>query len=421
MAEIVVVGGGFAGMSVAARLAKLRHRVTLLEQASALGGRLLPDPAGPWYLHCPTVTLPGVLRDLFRKSGRPLERALNLEGGSLRHHVWPDGSALGLEMGNRGVQHDAVARSLGADSAQEWSLWVDQWAAAWDSVRRVALDRLISGPHDFNRQQRRQLRMHRNLRRIVRRGPIDEHLSSLISVDAQLDGHDLRRVPGLWALQHYVERTFGRWSVEGGPEALATALITRLAERKVQVSCSVNATDIRTRNGAVFGVDTDTGAVDAEIVLWCAGSLPASMPVSKRLPMTPSTRTLIRLTHPKPSLPADITVHCAPPVRLWSVDNQHWTVVHRSGQDPLAALARTGIDLRNSIDQQHRRSPSELIQQAHFGWHVHSPRDAFSDLRHSAGNHAMWMAGAHASLTPDIETIGMHTAAIADQIGAVPR
>ena len=40
MANVVVVGGGFAGMSAAARLAKLRHDVTLLESSQSLGGRL---------------------------------------------------------------------------------------------------------------------------------------------------------------------------------------------------------------------------------------------------------------------------------------------------------------------------------------------------------------------------------------------
>ncbi|MGH3424842.1 MAG: FAD-dependent oxidoreductase, partial [Nocardioidaceae bacterium] len=42
MASVVVVGGGFAGISAAVRLAKLRHEVVLLEASDEVGGQLRP-------------------------------------------------------------------------------------------------------------------------------------------------------------------------------------------------------------------------------------------------------------------------------------------------------------------------------------------------------------------------------------------
>jgi phytoene dehydrogenase-like protein len=66
-----VVGGGFAGMAVAARLAKLGHTVTLHEAGEHLGGSLAPlaQDGFRWDRHASTLTLPAVLRDLFRKKG----------------------------------------------------------------------------------------------------------------------------------------------------------------------------------------------------------------------------------------------------------------------------------------------------------------------------------------------------------------
>ncbi|WP_317696188.1 FAD-dependent oxidoreductase [Aeromicrobium sp. REDSEA-S32_B7] len=58
MARVVVVGGGFAGTSLAARLAKLRHEVVLLEAGDRLGGRLRGHQAGDglWQLDLDTFT-----------------------------------------------------------------------------------------------------------------------------------------------------------------------------------------------------------------------------------------------------------------------------------------------------------------------------------------------------------------------------
>jgi phytoene dehydrogenase-like protein len=97
MARVVVVGGGFGGMAVAARLAKLGHAVTLLERGTRLGGALVPvEQDGFAWDGGPTYTvLPAVVRDLFRKSGRPAERELELiELDVLREHRFPDGSSV---------------------------------------------------------------------------------------------------------------------------------------------------------------------------------------------------------------------------------------------------------------------------------------------------------------------------------------
>jgi flagellar motility protein MotE (MotC chaperone) len=100
MARVVVVGGGFGGMAVAVRLAKLGHEVTLLERAERLGGALTTVRADGFTWDAgPTHTmLPAVLRDLFRKSGRPIERELDLVPlDCIREHRFADGSSVVIE------------------------------------------------------------------------------------------------------------------------------------------------------------------------------------------------------------------------------------------------------------------------------------------------------------------------------------
>ena len=86
MADVVVVGAGLGGLAVAARLAKRGHRVTVLERTDRAGGaihRVEQDGFG-WDAGPSSTTLPAVLRDLFRKSGRPLERYLELPAARAR-------------------------------------------------------------------------------------------------------------------------------------------------------------------------------------------------------------------------------------------------------------------------------------------------------------------------------------------------
>ncbi len=89
-----------------------------------------------------TVTLPAVFRDLFRKSGRPLESVLELKMTTGRRHVFKDKSVLDLPLGNRGDQHAALIEAFGED---EWSPWIDGLADTWDVIRRTALDQVFAG------------------------------------------------------------------------------------------------------------------------------------------------------------------------------------------------------------------------------------------------------------------------------------
>ncbi len=97
MSRVVVVGGGFGGTAAAARLAKLGHQVTVVERRDRLGGAVgfVEQDGFRWDAGPTSTALPAVLRDLFRKSGRPLERELELVPVEpMREHRFEDGSSV---------------------------------------------------------------------------------------------------------------------------------------------------------------------------------------------------------------------------------------------------------------------------------------------------------------------------------------
>lgn len=418
MANVVVVGGGFAGMSAAARLAKLRHQVTLLESGDRLGGRLHGHTIDgqTWQLQLDTVTLPGVFRDLFRKSGRPMDKTLGFAKTEGRRHIFKDGTVLDLPLGNRGDQNEAIVDVFGHD---DWSPWIDQFAEQWDLIRRLALDQVFEGKPAVDRSIRKALRPRRTVRALDK-DFADECLAKMVLDPVRLAGQDWRTTPGFVAIAHYLERSFGRWRFDGGLPGLAAALETRLGERRVTIVLGETAHSIVRENDQVTGVVTDQRTVPADVVVWTAPTGPTPLRPPPGLPVIPASRTLVTLSGDAPALPHEVLVHTNPPIRLWSVNGSQWTIEHRSGEDPLNALVRGGLDLRPFVTQRHDLSPSDLVSMGHWGWTWNTWTSAF-DLPGIAPKGGLYFAGAQAHPGGTLEAIGMATAAIAEHVGPARR
>lgn len=418
MARVVVVGGGFAGLSAAARLAKLHHDVTLLEASDELGGRMrgITVDGRTWQTELDTVTLPAVFRDLFRKSGRPLESVLELTMTEGRRHVFKDKTTLDLPLGNRGDQHAAVTAAFGDD---DWSPWVDSLADTWDVIRRTALDQVFAGKPAFDRSVRKVLRPRRTVAALADKFP-EEWLAKLVLDPIRLAGQERHGTPGFVAVSHYVERNFGRWRFTGGLPVLADALETRLGERDVTVQLGESAHELVRNGDRVAGVVTDRRSIEADVVVWCAPTWPAPLPPPRTMPVIPAARTFIALSADAPPMPDEILVHANPPIRLWSGDAGLWTIEHRSGEDVLRALTRFGIDLRPYVIARVDLNPSELVGIGHWGWAWQRWSTAW-ELPGVAPTGGLYFAGAHAHPGGSLEAIGMATAAIAADVGPAAR
>lgn len=418
MANVVVVGGGFAGLSAAARLAKLRHGVTLIESGDRLGGRLHGHHADghDWPLELDTVTLPGVFRDLFRKSGRPIDRVMGLEKTEGRRHLFDDRSVLDLPLGNRGDQHEAVLGLFGED---EWSPWVDRFAEPWNQIRRMALDEVFPGRPAVTRPVRKLLRPRRTIAALDR-DFADERLAGVVLDPFRLAGHDRRTTPAFLAVSHYLERSFGRWRFEGGLPGLAAALEKRLTERRVTVELGESGIDLVRDAGRVTAVVTDRRSVPADVVVWCAPTRPTSLPPVRMLPVIPASRTLVTLSPDAPPMAEEVMAHASPAMRVFTAGDRRWTIEHHSGEDPVLALARLGLDLRAHLLTRTTLTPSDLVSMGHWGWTWTGWTTAF-DRPGVAPTGGLYFAGAHAHPGPTLEAIGMATAAIAADVGPVAR
>lgn len=433
--RIVVIGGGFGGMAAAARLAKIGHQVTLLERSPTLGGALQPITADgfTWDAGPTTTLLPAVIRDLFRKSGRPLEKEIDLQPLDIvREHRFEDRTVLRLPSGSRADQI-AAFDSLGSGLGAAWSSYVDAHSDTWDVLRRGYLEQAWDpalSPRELTDLLGSREMLHKRLRREFK----DERLRLVASHPFVIDGHDLRNVPVWMGVMSYLEQTFGTWTVPGGLSAIGAALTDRLATREVTVERGTSALDLVLRDGRVVAVRTDGGDVDADAVV-CAID-PRRLPalagfVHRTMPAIPPVVAHVGLEGDVPDLPHEVVLHGDPMLVVRTGGSAEgrapeggaaWTIIGRGrlAEDVLRALARHRVDIRSQVVTRIDRSPLDLVDAwggSPLGllWQGRATvRDRLGPTTPIPGVYA---AGAHATPGSGLPFVGLSAALVADAIG----
>lgn len=433
MARVVVVGGGYGGLASAVRLAKLGHPVTLVEASGALGGALAPVTADgfTWDAGPDSMLVPAVVRDLFRKSGRPLETELGRDLEPLevvREHRFLDHSVLRLPGGSRRAQITAFDE-LGAGLGNVWDAYVEQYASVWEVLRRHYFEQPWQRdalPPEVARLFDSREVLHKRLRRAFR----DDRLADVAAHPFRAAGSDPRDVPAWAGVETYLEQSFGAWTVPGGMHRLRDLLAARLTTRGVTVLLDTPVRDLVVRAGRVAAVRLATGEVDADVVV-CAidpRRLPALAPyVERTMPAIPPVISYLGLEGDLPDLPHEVVLHGDPMLvvrRGGQAPPGHtaWTLHGRGklAEDMLRVLARHRIDVRDQVVARVDRTPLDLVT----GWGG-SPYGVLWQGRNTVSRRlgpttpvpGVFMAGAHATPGAGLPSVGLSAALVAQSIG----
>lgn len=275
---VVVVGGGLAGMAAAARLAKSGHRVELLEAGDRLGGTWAPyDFQGRLVDAAPSVLgFPAPWRDLFRKSGRPLEAELARSGYALKpaapaRYLFSDGAELVLPT-ERGEQYASLTATFGRSAAERWRALVDDLDRVWQVVRPLGLESELRSRQQL-KPARKSLWSRKSVDQLA--AELDEpHLAAVVRSVAYRLGSHPARTPAWCTVELSVQRTFGRWTIgsdtigsDGAPtdrgrsSVLVDTLAARLALRRVTVRLDTRVTGLSASDGRVTAVQCEDGSL----------------------------------------------------------------------------------------------------------------------------------------------------------------
>jgi phytoene desaturase len=281
MATVTVVGAGVGGLAAAARLAAAGHRVTVFEQAPAVGGKLgrheRVTAAGTFRFDTgPSLfTLPQVAAELFAATGGGGLDLVPLD--PIVRHRFPDGSTLDSTAGDGFAER--IGAAFGADAAADWRrLWRRAgrvWEASWRHVLTSPVDSpLRMAGLAWRLGDLAAIAPGRTLRGLGRRHLRDPRLRMLLDRYATYTGADPRRAPAALLAIPYAELRFGGWYLRGGLGTLADALLERCASLGVRVHTGAAVRSITVAGSRAAGVVLEDGtAVAADVVVANADAL----------------------------------------------------------------------------------------------------------------------------------------------------
>ncbi|MDA3021188.1 MAG: phytoene desaturase family protein [Actinomycetota bacterium] len=274
--KVIVIGAGVGGLATAARLAAKGKSVTVLEQANHFGGKLAAYRRDGFVFDTgPSLfTLPAVYRDLFLKTGAPLEEAIDLQPlDPAFRYQFSDGATVVMPGVGAGQCADALAAGIGGKAAEEWRTLIKRGGEMWQITREPFLQSPLAGWRNIlalakNPSHVQTVAPFMTLRSLGEKTFSDKRLVTLLDRYATYTGSDPRKAPAVLATVPYVEQTFGTWHIGGGVSSLADALVQRCRDLGVELHTNTNVTSISTTGNEVTGVRTGDGeAFMADIVV----------------------------------------------------------------------------------------------------------------------------------------------------------
>ncbi len=271
--RVVVIGAGIGGLAAALILAARGLDVTVLERASAPGGKMREAKLGTTRIDCgPTVlTMPDVLADIFAEAGETLSAHLTLQPAeTIARHAWSETERLDLFADVR-RSADAIGVLAGAAEARGFLDFIARArrihhtldgpfmrrpAPSMTGLLRRAGPRALLGISPFGR-----------LWPALEQHFRDPRLRQLFGRYATYCGSSPFLAPATLMLVAHVEQT-GVWLVEGGMHRIATVMASLATGRGARIRYDAEVAGIVAERGRCSGVRLAGGErIEADAVL----------------------------------------------------------------------------------------------------------------------------------------------------------
>ncbi len=268
--KIVVIGGGFGGLSAAVRLQANGHDVTIVEKRDKLGGRAyVYQQEGFTFDGGPTIiTAPWLIDELFSAAKRDTRDYLQLVKLDPFYNIrWEDGTVF-----NYNDNRENLIAQVAKIAPEEVKSYA-RFTSSLDEIYRVGfelIDKPFSSVWDMAKivPKMIKLRSDRSVYKFASRFFKNEKLREAFSFHPLLIGGNPFTSTSIYAMIHELEQKFGVWFAMGGTGALVNALGALFTDIGGSVMTDSEVAEIVVREGAARGVKLQTGKMlDADAVV----------------------------------------------------------------------------------------------------------------------------------------------------------
>ena len=260
--RVAVIGSGFGGLALAARLQAGGLQTTLIEKRDRPGGRAyVYEDKGYTFDGGPTViTAPSCLEAVFAAAERSMSDYVELMPVTPFYRLhWEDGYS--FDYSNDGA---ALANQIRAKNPRDVDGY-ERFLAYASDVFEEGYTKLANEPFlDFWSMiragpQLMRLEAYRTVYDMVSRFIQDDQLRQVFSFHSLLVGGNPFATSSIYTLIHTLERKEGVHFPRGGTGALVRAFVKLFEELggELRLDCPVER--IRTSNGRVTGIDAADG------------------------------------------------------------------------------------------------------------------------------------------------------------------
>ncbi len=260
-AALIVIGGGFAGLSAASHLAAKGHHVRLFEKNESLGGRARSfsdrgfffDMGPSWYW------MPDVFEEHFRKLGSSVKANYTLQRLDPSYRVFFQEGSFDLPAGKERVAElfEGIEKGSGGQLLRFLKEAEKKYRIGMgDLVRKPSLSllefldpRVIKGLFSMD--------LFTSLSSHIRKRFQDPRIRRILEFPILFLGSEPERIPALYSLMNHADISLGTWYPKGGMKEVVKGMEKRARELGVELRCSEPVRRIRPRDGKGPLVETE--------------------------------------------------------------------------------------------------------------------------------------------------------------------
>lgn len=268
----LVIGSGFAGLSVASSLAQKGYETTILEKNSSIGGRARQftesgftfDMGPSWYW------MPDVFESYFNRFGKSVKDYYQLKRLDPSYQVVygvNDGMPIPAEM----KELEELFESLETGAGAQLKEFLKQAAYKYE----VGINKLVYKPGrsltEFASLKLLidviRMDVFQSMAKHVRKFFKHPKLIQLMEFPVLFLGALPQNTPALYSLMNYADMSLGTWYPEGGMHKIVKGMGNLAEELGVTILTDHAVTKIISSNGKVIKVQTNKGDFEADVIV----------------------------------------------------------------------------------------------------------------------------------------------------------